>query len=414
MIGDRDVILISSIEWDFLWQTQQEVSMRLARAGNRVLYVENTGVRAPALRDAGRVALRLKHWAGSLSSQNVRRVAPGVQVVSPLVLPPFGPPWRRVVNRQLFGRQVKRVARRLRMRDPLLLTYLPTDTAVDLIRSLATPRSLVAYHCTADFSQLTPHVKELRRSEEALLELCDLVFAGCSQLAEYCGKWNKDVHVLPPGVDFSAFSAKNGGDDLRADLSSGESISGILSGACGPPLRRPVIGYVGGLHKHVDFDLLLGMARARPDWSWVFIGPLQTPVNGLADLPNIYLLGSRPHGDLARYIREMDVCLVPYLNNPATATVVPVKVNEYLAVGKPIVSTKLPTIRDFNEQHQVLIMADNRPDSFLCAIEQALRTEDDERTVRRRREIAALSDWQIRLKVMSDSIETAARRKSIT
>jgi glycosyltransferase involved in cell wall biosynthesis len=412
MSGGRDVILISSVEWDFLWQIQQEVSVRLARAGSRVLYVENTGVRAPTIHDAGRVARRLKHWAASVSSRSRRRVRSGVHIVSPLVLPPFGAPWQRVVNRHLLRQQVKRVARALQMRDPLLLTYLPTDTALDLIRLLSTPRSVVAYHCAADFSQLTSNHEGLRRSEEALLKLCDVVFAGCSQLAEYCRRLNDDVHVLPPGVDFDVFLPRNGGGEIRSESSSDGGTSRVLGGDGRPSLRRPVIGYVGGLHRHVDFTLLTRMARARPDWSWVFVGPLQTAVNGLAELPNVHLLGRRPHGDLARYIREMDVCLVPYLNNAATATVVPVKVNEYLAVGKPVVSTKLPTIRDFNEQYKVLLTADNRPDSFLQAIEQALCTEDDVETIKRRREVAALNDWQVRLNVMSDLIETAARRKS--
>lgn len=103
--------------------------MRLARAGNRVLYIENMGIRTPTRSDAKRVALRLKHWDSSLSSHNVRQGAPGVHVMSPLVMPPFRPSWQRIVNRYLLGLQVKRVVRRLRMRETLLLTYLPTDRA---------------------------------------------------------------------------------------------------------------------------------------------------------------------------------------------------------------------------------------------------------------------------------------------
>jgi glycosyltransferase involved in cell wall biosynthesis len=411
MINGRDIVLLSSVEWGFLWQIPQEVSLRLAGAGNRVLYVENTGVRSPSLQDAGRVAQRLGRWADSLMSHGVRTVAPGVEVVSPLVLPPFGPARRGFLNRQLLRLQVVRAARRLGMRDPLLWTFLPTDTALDIIRLLATPRSVVAYHCTADFSQLTPHVRQLRRSEESILKLCDLVFANCSRLAETCGRHNDNVHVLPPGVDLDAFDA---GEESEAEPEAEPAADATAShdGGEAAPARRPVIGYVGGLHKHVDFEMLAALARARPDWSWLLVGPRQADVNGLGALPNVRLTGQQPHGELARYVRKMDVCLVPYLNNAATETVVPVKLNEYLAAGKPVVSTNLPAICEFNERHGVLITADARPESFLRAIESALGSAGDARLVARRREVAAQNSWQTRLDAMSDLIEAAGRRKS--
>ena len=159
MISGRDIIYISSIEWNFLWQGHQEIALRLAAAGNRVLYIENTGVRSPALRDAGRVALRLKRWARALRSEGVREVAPNIYVASPMVMPPFGGSLRREVNRRLFLPVVRRAARRLRMRNPLLWTYLPSDTTLDLIELMREPESAVVYYCVADFTQLTPHVR---------------------------------------------------------------------------------------------------------------------------------------------------------------------------------------------------------------------------------------------------------------
>jgi glycosyltransferase involved in cell wall biosynthesis len=405
MISGRDIVIISSVEWGFLWQIPQEVSRRLARAGNRVLYVENTGVRSPSLQDVGRVAQRLRSWGGSLWSSGVRRAATDVSVVSPLVLPPFGTKRRRFVNRQLLRLQIMRAVRELGMRDPVLWTFLPTDTALDIIRLLATPRSVIAYHCTADFSQLTPHASDLAQCETALLKLSDLVFANCTQLAELCARSNDNVHILPPGVDLSAFPVEEGANYPAGHFAGTD---GNLRSAS----SRAVIGYVGGLHRHVDFELLFEMARARPRWSWVLVGPRQAEVNGLGSLPNVRLLGQRPHHELARHIREMDVCLVPYLNNDATETVVPVKLNEYLAAGKPIVSTKLPAVSEFNEQHDVLFTADGEPEPFLRAIESALDSAGDEQMIARRREVAALSEWKSRLNAMSDLIEEAGRRKS--
>ncbi|HEV2765287.1 MAG TPA: glycosyltransferase [Pyrinomonadaceae bacterium] len=464
MISGRDIVYISSIEWSFLWQGHQEIARRLAEAGNRVLYVENTGVRAPTLRDAGRVAFRLNRWARALASSGVREVAPNIYVCSPLVLPPFGPRWGRELNRRLLLPLVRRAARRLGMKDVLFWTYLPTDTTLDLIRLMRGRRSGVAYYCVADFTQLTPHADALRRSEQQTVEQSEVVFTNCSALARSFARWNPHTHVFPFGVNLDAFRldvATPGGQSERrqptftpahatdahgannseasdkvseknsaviahqtsvADRTStavraavavtsaqtaavtGEVASGNghrpasaseLSG-----LPRPVIGYVGGMHKHVAFELLGEMARARPLWSWVCVGALQADVKALAGLPNVYLLGQRPHGELAGLVAQFDVCIVPYVNSVYTETVVPTKINEYLAMGKPVVSTDLPTVREFNEEHDVLLTAEARAASFLDAVERALRLPNDAATVAHRRRVAELGDWGSRFEAM--------------
>jgi len=100
-----------------------------------------------------------------------------------------------------------------------------------------------------------------------------------------------------------------------------------------------VIGYVGGLHRFVDQDLIAEMARMRPNWKWVFVGSIQTPVNRISSLENVYLLGQRPHNDLAYYLGKFSACIIPYINAVETATVVPVKLKEYLAAEKPVVES---------------------------------------------------------------------------
>ena len=407
MITNRNIIFISSIEWNFHWQTHQEIALRLAKAGNRVLYIENTGVRVPKLRDAKRIAVRLKNSWKSLFSRGVRRVAPNLDVLSPIVLPPFGSSWQRFINRRFLLPRIKRVARKLGMRDPLLWSYLPTDTVVDLIEMLRTRDSAIIYYCGADFSQLTPQADGLRHSETALLKIADVVFTFCPQLVEHCEKWNGNVHNVPAGVNLEVFHTGDACIDETAagPSSTSEEITLFLSS-----LSHPVIGYVGGMHKFVDYNLLRELVKARPQWSWVFVGAVQGETNGLSAFPNVHILGQQPHQHLAHYIRQFDTCLIPYLNNPATATALPLKLNEYLALGKPVVSTELPAICDFNRRHQVLTTALNQPDYFLRAIEQALELRADEKMIARRWEVAALGDWQSCLKEMSKTIEAVLQK----
>ncbi len=401
MIKGRDIVIISSIDWYFLWQGPQEIALRFSRAGNRVLYIENTGVRAPRPGDLGRIRKRFSAWARQYQSQGLRRHSENIFVCSPLVLPPFGPGWQRGLNRALFLPVVRRAVRSLGMNDVVLWTYLPTDTAVELIRQLRSPKSVVVYYCAADFSLLTPSAAQLRESEYTLLRESDIVFAICEELSERCAAAGAQVHTFPYGVDISAFLP------LEETAASQASVYPR-------PLQHPIVGYVGGMHRHVDFDLLAAMVRARRCWSWVFVGPFDESAHELAGLANTLLVGQQAHEDLARYIQTFDVCIVPYVKSAYTRTVVPVKINEYLALGKPVVSTDIRTVVEFNQQHQVLMTADNKPESFLSAIEAALRLPPDPATAARRREVACLGDWQSRIEAMSALIEEKIRRQSFS
>ncbi|HEV2827433.1 MAG TPA: glycosyltransferase [Pyrinomonadaceae bacterium] len=406
MITGRDIVIISSIDWNFLWQVHQEIALRFAQAGNRVFYIENTGVRTPHWSDAGRILSRVGRWSKSLRGRGVGQVAANVSVISPLMLPPFSS-LGRLANPFLFSLMVKRTLKRLGLRDPILWTYLPTDTAFEIIQDLRTPGSMVIYYCVADFSQLTSDRQRLQEVEQRLIEQSDLVFANSSQVAELCRQWSNDVHVFPPGVDFLKF-AENGESPAAAPQSIGIAARPLPSSPNGSflgSLPKPLIGYVGGLHRFVDYDLLADLARARPDWSWAFVGPIHTKIGELATLPNVFFLGQKQHDELAPLIRNFDVCLVPYLINASTVTIAPVKINEYLAVGKPIVSTELPTVCEFNRQHEVLFIAPHGSQSFLTAIEEALQEPKDLRTIARRQQVAALGDWQNRFNAMNDLIE---------
>ena len=404
MIKGRHIIFISSIDWDDQWQAPQELALRLSRAGNRILYIENTGIRAPGLRDTRRVIRRLKHWAGALlRRQSVRPVLPELWVHAPLVLPPFSSVLRGSFNRHLFLPLIRVAARRLGMRDPLIWAFLPTDTTLGLLDLLSSPRGRVVYYCAADFTQLTTSVQQLARNEAELVKRSNVVFTICDELAVHCRRWNDNVHVLPYGVNLKAFPLQNS-DQVEASRPEHERLSWTTQSHANGHNGHKVIGYVGGLHRHVSVYMLIEMARARADWSWVFVGSPQVPLKELAELPNVYLLGQRPHHELAHYIRTFDVCIVPYRRSAYTQTVVPSKINEYLAMGKPVVSTNLPPVCDFNDRHQVLITTEDRSESFLRAIEQALSYGEDAVLIARRRAVARQGNWESRLEAMSELI----------
>jgi glycosyltransferase involved in cell wall biosynthesis len=401
MLSDRNFIIISSVEWNFLWQGPQEIASRLARAGNRVLYVENTGVRSPKWADARRVCQRVTHWASAAARCGVRQIEPNLFVCSPLVMPPFGAHWQETLNRRVLLKAIVLAASKLGMRDPVLWSFLPTNTANDIIRLLRTPRSLVLYYCVADFTHLASDPGRLLKSERALIEMSDLVFAQGPELAKHCSRALNGVRIVPYGVNLELFSNKDNTAMTSSDADKVEQFSLLRD------LKRPIIGYVGGVTRHVDIDLLETMARARPNWSWVYVGPVQIKVTRLNRLENVHLIGHRPHRELPSHIAQFDVCTVPYMKSAYTSTVVPTKINEYLAMGKPVIGTPLPSVCDFNSQHDVMSIADTNLPSFIGAIERALDSPGDRATADRRRRVAALSDWRMRLEAMSGWIEEA-------
>jgi glycosyltransferase involved in cell wall biosynthesis len=408
MITGRNIILTSSIDWDDQWQAPQELALRLGQAGNRVLYIENTGVRSPRFRDTRRIVRRLKHWARALRQHSLRQVGPNVWVHAPLVLPPFGSHLQETLNRYFFLPLIGKAARCLRMTDPVIWTFLPTDTTLGVLDLLSSANSTVIYYCAGDFAQLTTDSQQLARNEAELVRRSDVVFTICEDLAIHCRQWSSNVHVFPYGVNLKAFPIQDSDFPSHFRSQDGEFLwamqSPTKSRAQSTKNVHKIIGYVGGWHRHVNVDMLAVMARARPTWSWVFVGSTEISLNDFADLPNVYILGQRPHRELAHYIRTFDVCIVPYKRSAYTDTVVPSKINEYLAMGKPVVSTNLPWVCDFNKRHQVIVTTEEHPEEFLRGIEHALTLRDDHTLIARRRAIARQGDWGARLVSMSGLI----------
>ena len=391
MLGDRDIVFLSSLEWDQLWQGHQELASRLAAAGNRVLYVENIGVRAPRWHDRSRVVSRLQRWSHGVVTGGAREVAHGLWVTAPLLLPPFGRA-RRAVNRQVLLPAVARTMRRLGMLDPIVWTYLPTDSAVDLISRLRSPRSPVVYSCLADFTQLVSDAGALARCERKLMATCDLVFA-LPGLVEHCEQHSRRVVRLTPAVSTELF-----------DPAKAPPPPAALAG-----VRRPVVGYMGGLHRHVDLELLDALALKRPDWTWAFVGPLQVPVGRLGERPNVRLLGAVAHTELPGAVAAFDVGIVPYDVNAYTDSVMPTKIGEYLAMGKPVVSTPIPGAVALERSTDGLVVtAPACPDEFVSVLERAMALAVDDRVAARCRALAETWAWSRRIDEMSAALVATA------
>src|SRR5262245_36393594 len=167
-----DIRCIASIDWDFIWQGHQEIMSTLAAAGHRVLFLENTGVRPPRLRDLPRLRRRIKNW--SKGPGGFREERPNLFVFSPIILPN---PYSRIatrINRFLLLRSSRRWMRATGFNRPLIWTFLPTPLAhgiVDDIDPVAT-----IYYCIDDLASSSPEARRIASSEETMFRKADLVF----------------------------------------------------------------------------------------------------------------------------------------------------------------------------------------------------------------------------------------------
>ena len=380
MLRDETVICISSIDWDFNWQGHQEIMSTFAQQGNRVLYIENTGIHIPHWKDLPRLAKRISNWKRHVGG--IRQVKDRLWVCSPVILP-F--PYSRLagrINRLLLYRTIRAWTHLVGSKASVFWTFLPTRISLDLLDVLEP--ELVVYYCIADFEALGP-ARKVRRTERELLKRADVVFAQGELLAERCRRVHKkEVSIFPFGVRSELFDREEP-TEIPSDLA---------------PIPSPRIGYVGGLHRHVDLDLIQTLARRHPDWSLVLVGPPQESQGEFRSEGNIFWLGARPHEEIPSYVAGFDVCLIPYRLNRYTQTVYPTKLHEYLMLGKPVVSTALPEVVQFNHASSLVHIGDS-PDGFESCILKALH-EKDPCLTNQRKQAARLHSWATRIEAMSE------------
>jgi len=396
MITGKNIICISSIDWDFVWQGHQEVMLTFAKARNRVIFIENTGVRPPGFRDLARIKKRLINRKKSKSG--VRKVHENIYVYSPIALPfPYSEP-ARMVNRKIFISKLLKFMKELKFTDPIIWTFLPTNTSIDIIDRIK-DKKLVVYYCIAEFAELVRSPRKFEIKEKELLEKIDIVFAQGTEIKKRCEKHNKNVYIFPFGVNTRIFI------NAKESLETPQDMKGI---------SHPILGYIGGIHKHVDIELIRYVAAKKPEWSIVLVGPMQVNPDSFKVHSNVYLLGNKEHKALPSYIAQFDVCLIPYRLTEYTKTVYPTKLNEYLAMGKPVVATSIPEVDLFSARHKDIISVTKTREDFLREIEKALKKEKNEDIVKKRVETAQESAWPRRIEKMSAIMEenlTSRKRK---
>jgi glycosyltransferase involved in cell wall biosynthesis len=366
-VSQPDIVCLSHLRWDFVFQRPQHLLTRFARE-SRVFYVEEPEFHqgAPSLS----VSLR----------EN------GVHVVVPRLPQDLGPEEQASLQKDLIDDLLRRYA----VRRFVLWYYTPMALAFSRhLRPLA-----IVYDCMDELSAFAGAPRALREREAELMVRADLVLTGGQSLYEAKKNLHPNVHAFPSSVDVAHFAQARKGPEEPADQA---------------PIARPRLGYFGVIDERMDLDLVRGVALARPDWQLVFLGPTaKIDPASFPKLPNVHALGRKAYEELPAYVAGWDVAMLPFARNESTRFISPTKTPEYLAAGRPVVSTSIrDVVRPYGQQGLARIA--DEVDDFVAAAEAAL-AEDPE--PRQRRADAFLSKiswertWSAIRRLMSDTLET--------
>jgi glycosyltransferase involved in cell wall biosynthesis len=361
----NSLLVFSHLRWNFVYQRPQHLLSRLARRWP-VIFVEEPVPGAEADRiEAISAAPGIEVWRPHL-----RRPETGMH-------PAHKPAMQRLVAHALKARKVRKY-----------WTWFYTPMALPMAEALE-PDGVI-YDCMDELSMFKGAPPQLLEQELALFRSADVVFAGGRSLYNSKRDRHHNVHCFPSSVDARHFRA------------------GVPDHASQAHLPSPRLGYCGVIDERIDLGLIDGIAAARPHWQLMMVGPTaKIDPAELPQRPNIHWLGQQKYEDLPAFINGWDVCLLPFALNDATRFISPTKTLEYMACGKPAVST---AIRDVVEPygHVVPIRADAA--GFVDACESILdRTPGEQHEhALALQEIIGRTSWDATANAMGDLIAKAA------
>lgn len=368
---DYDLVCLSHLRWDFVYQRPQHLLSRFARE-RRVFFIEEpifsdepTRLDVSPREDKLFVVVpRLNHAEAAEKTADV------------LI--------RQLLDEFFAAQSIK---------DFVLWYYTPMALNFsDHLTPLAT-----VFDSMDELSMFKFAPPELLDNETKLFSKADVVFTGGQSLYEAKRHRHKNVWAFPSSIDTAHFKqARKIADDPEDQKN----------------IARPRLGYAGVIDERIDIDLIREIAEKRPEWQLVMIGPVVKIAE--ADLPrpaNIHYLGMKDYKELPAYIAGWDVALMPFALNDSTRFISPTKTPEYLAAGKPVVSTAIrDVVRPYGEQNLVSI-AENA-DDFISMAENMMNENRTEKLAAVDKFLLQTS-WDKTFRRMSDLIGEAINEKKL-
>jgi GT2 family glycosyltransferase/glycosyltransferase involved in cell wall biosynthesis len=372
-----DVLCFSVIDWDFRFQRPQQLMTQFAERGHRVFYVTHSAFIAP--NDPERFRIR-PLGPNLFEVQLAATRASGATIYSDVVDP------HDVALREAL----EALRRAYGIEAAVTFVEMPSWGPIAAQARERWGWKLI-YDCMDEWEDFPRIARSVVQQERELVARADLVVVSSERLRQ---KWSEPAHDLELARNAAAFEF----------FREHSRPNGLLAGTA-----HPIVGYYGAISAWFDVALLEHAARRKPEWQFVLVGAISDlNIAGLRRLPNVHLLGERPYDEIPEYLYHFDVCTIPFRINTTTRATDPVKLYEYLSVGKPVVATMMPELEPYGE----LIYRARGPEDFLAQLEHALG-EEDEVLVQKRIDLAAEHTWADRSDRIQGGIQRTFKRASI-
>jgi uncharacterized SAM-binding protein YcdF (DUF218 family) len=388
MIKNKDIIIIGSIDWKTNWQTQHRLVTSLVKQNNRVLFIENTGVRSARISDFSRIKDRINNWFKS--AKGFKEIQKNLFIFSPIVLP-F--PFNKIcylINLFIVKFLLANWLNALKFKNDMLVSFLPTPLS-HKVKNLINANFNI-YYCANEMKGIESKNKKIDEFENHFFKESDITFVISSNLKKKANVQTKNSFILPAGVELSKFDIKK----VKKKI----SIKG-----------KPVVGYIGAITQVFDQNLLEFISKNNPNFNFVIIGRVYVDIKKLKKIKNIFFLNEVKHEKLPSYIHGFDLGIIPYKVNKFTNSVYSCKLNEYLSMGLPVVSTKIRESNIYNKNFNNIISIGKTYEQFNIKIRENIKNNSKDK-VNNRIKAAKKNSWESRFNYFNELIEKKIFNKS--
>ena len=367
MLKDNLIIFFPLVDWDGPWQRYQHLASHFSK-NNHVVYMSSPVAITYLMRNP---LTLLKKWIRFLRGK--REVNPNLTCYFPPPCLPFERlnKWVNLVNQYILFCYIRFF---IKPKGTLILWM--NDPYKYLLRKLLRPK-ITIYDCPDAIVFKNNDKKQMVYNElkKKIIQNSTVSFFTSNVLLEEGKKYSPHCYYVPNGVDVEMFERKKYEKFDRAEKVSG-----------------PILGLVGTIDERIDIDLIIYVLENIPESTVLLVGPVQTRLGDLHQHPRVIITGKRGYEEIPFFINQFDIGLIPYCVNEVTEAVYPVKLHEYLILGKPVVSTDLPEVRPFSN---VVRIAKTKGE-FVRAIGRALK-ENNADSRKKRMEIAKENSWEKRV-----------------
>jgi glycosyltransferase involved in cell wall biosynthesis len=392
VIKGQNIICFGSEKWEY--PGLQQTVMKLLSWENKILYVNALGIRKISIRFS-QFGIYFKR-AISIFQRSIDQGGEDLKnifICNPWIIPLVYNSTVMELNKSIMRAQFSRLLSRLEFNNYIL--WIGTPTAAFFL-DIFDP-SVLIYNPVDRYSAFPfANSAKLVNYERFIASRSDAIICTADAIRKDLEQYNGNCYTVTHGVDVDHFHSVLNNNDVPEDIRN---------------IRGPIIGYIGGLSERVDWDLLLDVAIRYPNANLVLIGKraMDGGGEGLAKLKkqsNVHFLSYKDYKVLPDYLRTFSVCLIPYVINELLLAVDPIKLREYLAVGKPVVSVDLPEVRKLQD---VVYIGKNNKD-FVEKIGKAIN-EDNRHLTEERIRVAWRSDWRVKIEEISAIVNEAIARR---